>query len=97
MVQDHRAVLAEILVDALALGEVLGDAFISVIADALIETDRVLRHHAQAVLEGADRHAVIGVDMHGAVHVRARAQHAAVQREAGTVDAGLLVQVLVHR
>src|SRR5476651_715085 len=43
----HGAVLAEVLVDALALGEILGDAFVFVVADALIEADRLLRHHAK--------------------------------------------------
>ena len=96
MVHDHRAILAEILVDALTLGEILGDALIGVIADALVEADRLLRHHAQAVFERADRHAVIGMDMHRAVDIIARGQNAAMQRETGPVDAGLLVQVAIH-
>lgn len=79
-----------------ALAEILGDALIGVIADALIKPDRLLRHHAQAVFQRADRHAIIGVHMHGAVHIRPRRQHAAMQREARPVDAGFLVQVLVH-
>ena len=57
IVHDHRAVLAEVAVDALALAEILGDAFIGVIADALVEADRLLRHHAQAALQAGDCHA----------------------------------------
>ena len=80
-----------------ALVEILGDALVGVIADALVEADRLLRHHAQAALQPGNGHADIGVNMHGAVHVRPRAQDAAVQRESGPVDAGFLVEVLVHR
>jgi hypothetical protein len=87
---------AEVLVDAFALGEVLGDAFIGVVADALIKANRLLRHHAQPVLQAGQRHAILGVHMHRTIHVRARAQDAAMQREARPVDAGLFVQVLVH-
>jgi len=36
------------------------------------------------------------MDMHRAIDVRPSAQHAAMQREAGPVDAGLLVEVVIH-
>ena len=42
IVHDHRPVLAEVPVDALALAEVLGDTLIGVIADALVVPDRLL-------------------------------------------------------
>ena len=88
---------AEVPIEALALFEILGDALIGVIADALIEADRLLRHHAQPDLQAGNRHADIGVNVYGAIHVGPRAQNAAMQREAWPVDAGFLVQVLVHR
>ena len=47
---DQRAVVAERFVDARALAEIFGDAFVVVVADAIVETDRRLRDHAQPVL-----------------------------------------------
>ena len=94
--QDQRAVVAEMREDALALGEILGDALVRVIADALVEARRLLRHHAQAVLEAGERHAPFRVHVDGAVDVRPSREHAAMQREAGAVDAGLLVEVVAH-
>ena len=43
-----RAVVAEMRDDALALAEILGDALVGMIADAVIEAHRLLRDHAQA-------------------------------------------------
>jgi hypothetical protein len=96
VVHDQRAVLAEVLEDALALAEILGDALVGMIADAVIEAHRLLRHHPQAALEAGHRHAELGVDMHDTVHVGTALQDAAVQREARPVDAGALVEVGGH-
>ena len=76
IVHDHRAILSEVPIEAFALFEILGDALVGVVADALIEADRLLRHHAQPDLQAGNRHADIGVNVHGAVHVRtARSKH----------------------
>src|SRR5262249_6522197 len=60
------------------------------------EAHRLLRDHAQPALEACDRHSGARVHVHRAVHVSPPAQDAAVQREARAVDAGPLVEVLVH-
>ena len=96
VLQHQRAVLAERLEDALALAEILGDAFVGVIADALVKTDGLLRNHPQPVFHPGQRHAGLGVDMHRAIDVGPALEHAAVQREARPVDARLLVEVVVH-
>ena len=88
IVHDQRPVLAEVTVDARALAEVLGDAFIGVIAHAVVEADRLLRHHPQPVLEAGKRKTDLGVDVDRAIDVSAAFQHAAVQGEARPVDAG---------
>ena len=87
IVHDQRAVLAQRLVDAGALAEIFGDAFIVVIADAIVETHRRLRHHAQAVLQSGKRHAGFGVHVDGAIDVRPGRKHAAMQGKARPVDA----------
>ena len=96
IVHDHGAIVAEMRDQPLALAEILGDAFIGVIADPLIETHRLLGDHPQSALEAGDGHPGPGVDVHRAIDIRPAAQHAAVQREAGTIDPGPLVQILVH-
>ncbi len=96
IVQDHGPVAAEMGDDPLALGEVLGDAFVRVVADPAIEPHGLLRDHAQAATQSGERHPGFGVNMHRAVHVRTAAQHPAVQGKARTVDAGQLVEVVVH-
>ena len=82
--------------DPLALAEVLGDALVGMIADALVEPHRLLRDHAQPAAQSSERHPGLGVHVHRAVHVRPAAQHAAMQREARTVDACGLVEIVVH-
>src|SRR5512132_3074557 len=51
VVHDHRAVLAKVTVQPLALVKILRDALVGVITDALIEADRLLGHHAKAAFE----------------------------------------------
>ena len=96
IVHDHGAIVAEMGDEPLALPEILGDAFVGVIADRAEEAHRLLRNHAQPALEACDRHSGARVDVHRAVHVSPPAQDAAVQREARAIDAGPLVEVLVH-
>ncbi|MGA9896063.1 MAG: hypothetical protein WBQ55_27770 [Xanthobacteraceae bacterium] len=48
---DQRAVMTECLVDARAFTKIFGNAFIVLIADAIVETDCGLRHHPQATLQ----------------------------------------------
>ena len=57
------------------------------VADPLIEPDRLLRDHPQALFDSGKRHAGLGMDVDGAVDVRTALEHAAVQREARPVDA----------
>src|ERR1700730_6001037 len=96
IVHDHGAIVAEMRDEPLALPEILGDAFVGVIADRAEEAHRLLRNHAQPALEACDRHFGARVHVHRAVHVSPPAQDAAVQREARAIDAGPLVEVLVH-
>ena len=96
IVHDHGAVVAKMRNEPLALAEVLGDALVRVIAERAVEAHRLLRNHPQPALEAGDRHPGRGVHVHRAVHVRPAAQHAAVERKARPVDAGGLVEVVVH-
>jgi hypothetical protein len=51
----QRAVHAQRLVDAGALVEILGDAFVIVIADAIVKTHRRLRYYPQSMLRSGER------------------------------------------
>src|SRR5262249_23440235 len=96
IVHDHGAIVAEMGEEPLALPEIFGDAFVGVIADGAEEAHRLLRDHAQPALEARDRHAGARVHVHRTIHVCPPAQDATVQREARAIDAGALVEVLVH-
>jgi hypothetical protein len=96
IVHDHGAVAGEVGDEPLALAEILGNALVRVVSDGVEETHRLLRDHAQPAPEAGDRHPGPGMDMYGAIDVRAPAQHAAMQREAGTIDACTLIEVFVH-
>src|SRR5262245_46664531 len=96
VVHDHGAIVAEVGDDSLSLVEVLGNPLVGMIAERAEETHRFLRDHPQAALESCNRHSRPSMHVHRAVHVRSPPQDGAVQRKAWTVDAGALVQVLVH-
>src|SRR5271165_1082230 len=96
IVQDHCAVAAEIGNEPLALAEILRDALVRMVSDAAVKAHGLLRDHPQAPLEAGDRRPRAGVDMHGAIDVRAPAHDAAVQREPRAIDPGALVEVGVH-
>src|SRR4029453_13325076 len=57
VVHDHGAVLTEVAVQTRALVEILRDALVGVVTDALIEADRLLGDHAKPAFEPGDRHA----------------------------------------
>lgn len=92
--QDHRAVGAEIGDQALLLVHVERDAFVVVIADAVVKAHGMLRNHEQASLLRGHRDAGRGMRMHDAGRVVADAMDGAMDDEAGGVDAqaGLVQQ-----
>ncbi len=96
VLHDQRPLVREMRDDPLPLAEILGDAFVRMIADAIIEAHRLLRDHAQPALEAGDRGAGAGMHVHGAIDVRPPAQHPTMQGEARPVDACTLVEVGVH-
>ena len=55
--QDQRIVLAERGDEPRALVEIVGDAFVVVIADAVVEAHRLLRQRQQPLLQARHRHA----------------------------------------
>src|SRR5262245_18217902 len=96
VVHDHGAIVAKVGDESLALAKVFGNSLVGMIAKRSEETHRFLRDHPQAALEPCNRHSCASMHVDRAVHVRSPTQDGAVQRKARTVDAGALVQVLVH-
>jgi hypothetical protein len=82
--------------EPIALVEVLGDALVGMTTEAAEEAHCLLRDHPQSALEARNRHSGAGMHVHCAIDVRPPAQDRAVQREARTVHAGALVEILIH-